>query len=109
VNKSQEKLNFEDCIYSPLYNPDAELEKTIAKVEKALGFKLFIWQKTFIERGIFRRYGATTAEILRDLLSVSALPLDYTKNMEPRGEIYKRELREIKSKLDQAGIATRTV
>lgn len=109
MNKRQEKVNLEEWIYSPLYGPDAELEKTIAKVEKALGFKLFIWQKTFIERGIFRRYGATTAEVLRDLLNVSAQPLDYTKHMEPRGEHYKRELREIKLKLDQAGITTRTV
>lgn len=109
MNKIKEKVNLADWIYNPLYSPDAELEKTITKVETALGFKLFIWQKTFIERGVFRRYGATTAEILRDLLNVSALPLDYTKHMEPRGEFYKRELREIKSKLDQAGIATRTV
>ena len=48
-----------DWIYRPINEPD--LENTLATVEKALGFKLFIWQKTFIATGIFRQYGATTA------------------------------------------------
>lgn len=98
-----------EWIYAPLYG-DPALEKTLAAVEKALGFKLFIWQKTFIERGVFRRSGATTAEILRDLLNVNASPLDYTRpphsNMK---RFYREETKNIKEKLDAAGIPTRTV
>ena len=59
-----------DWIYRTV-TMDTDLEKTLEAVEKALGFKLFVWQKTYIERGYFRRYGATTAEILRELLNVS--------------------------------------
>lgn len=65
-----------DWIYRPINEPD--LESILAEVEKALGFKLFVWQKTFIATGVFRQYGATTAEILRELLAVDARPLDYT-------------------------------
>lgn len=53
------------------------------KIEKALGFRLFYWQKMYIQTGEFRshslplsmtsypspRFGKTTAEILRNLLS----------------------------------------
>lgn len=89
---------------------DPNLERTLEAVEKALGFKLFVWQKTYIERGYFRQYGATTAEILRDLLNVSAEPLDYTKHPASRmEEFYRDELRGIKKKLDAAGIHTRPV
>ena len=89
---------------------DPDLEKTLEAVEKALGFKLFVWQKTYIERGYFRRYGATTAEILRELLNVSEAPLDYTRKPSSRMQsIYREELKEIKKKLDAAGITTRPV
>ena len=89
---------------------DTDLEKTLEAVEKALGFKLFVWQKTYIELGYFRRYGATTAEILRELLNVSEAPLDYTRKPSSRMQsIYREELKEIKKKLDAAGITTRPV
>lgn len=84
--------------------------KLFAAVEKALGFKLFIWQKTFIANTTYRRSGRTTAEILRDLLNVSKPPLDYTKPVADHMErFYREETREIKAKLDAAGIPTRTV
>lgn len=76
-----EELNMEkipEWIYAPT-NFSTELEKTFEAVEKALGFKLFIWQKTFIANTTYRRSGRTTAEILRALLNVSKSPLDYTK------------------------------
>lgn len=99
-----------DWIYRPINEPD--LENTLAAVEKALGFKLFIWQKTFIATGIFRQYGETTAKILRELLAVDARPLDYT-NKNPGGSIraafYREELLKIKEKLDAAGVPTRKV
>lgn len=99
----------ESWIYRPL-NTDPDLERKLEAVEKALGFKLFIWQKTFIEKGVFRQYGETTAEILKDLLDAKAQPLDYT---EPCGSVrekfYRMETKHIKEKLDNAGIATRAV
>lgn len=98
-----------EWIYAPT-NFSPELEKTFAAVEKALGFKLFIWQKTFIANTAYRRSGRTTAEILRDLLNVSKPPLDYTKPVADHMErFYREETREIKAKLDAAGIPTRTV
>lgn len=78
--------------------------------KNALGFKLFFWQKAFIFVGHFRRYGETTAEILRALLDTEAEPLDYTKRTgNGREEIYRHELREIQEKLQGAGIKTRAV
>ena len=98
-----------DWIYRTV-TMDTDLEKTLEAVEKALGFKLFVWQKTYIDRGYFRRYGATTAEILRELLNVSEAPLDYTRKPSSRMQsIYREELKEIKKKLDAAGITTRPV
>ena len=80
------------------------------KIEQALGFKLFIWQKTYIECGWFRRAGFTTAEIIKDLLDIEAKPLDYSGRPTSRREaIYRHELVEIKKKLDAAGIQTRKV
>lgn len=97
-------------IYRSTNPPDGEFEKTIRAVESALGFKLFVWQKTYIEYGEFRKYGATTAKVLRDLLDVSAVPIDHsereTSNLE---RLYRRELRDIKTRLDSAGVPTRTV
>lgn len=60
-----------DWIYRPINEPD--LESILAEVEKALGFKLFVWQKTFIATGVFRQYGATTAEIIPIILKVALL------------------------------------
>lgn len=112
MNLGSEELNMEkipEWIYAPT-NFSPELEKTFAAVEKALGFKLFIWQKTFIANTTYRRSGRTTAEILRDLLNVSKPPLDYTKPVADHMErFYREETREIKAKLDAAGIPTRTV
>lgn len=73
MNLESEELNMgkiPEWIYAPT-NFSPELEKMFAAVEKALGFKLFIWQKTFIANTTYRRSGRTTAEILRDLLNVS--------------------------------------
>lgn len=97
-------------IYNSVDPDDQDLGQKIEAVEKALGFKLFVWQKAFIARGQFRQMGVTTAEILKDLLDVSALPIDYSepeRNFMER--FYRRELRRIKLKLDEAGIPTRTV
>ena len=106
--KAYRKLG--EWIYGHVEMHNPELTQKFEAVEKALGFKLFVWQKAFIAWGKFRRMGATTAEILRNILDVSALPIDYSepeRNFMER--FYRRELREIKLKLDEAGIPTRTV
>lgn len=87
-----------------------EYEKQFEAIEKALGFKLFAWQKSYIAYGHFRKYGATTAEILRELMQVEAFPLDYTKKPTTQREAwYRGFLREIKQQLDDAGVPTREV
>lgn len=97
-------------IYRPINWTGCDLERVIEEAEKALGFKLFFWQKAYILFGEFRQMGATTAEILRDLLNISAEPIDYTRRaVNERQQFYRRELREIKAKLDGAGIPTRAV
>ena len=99
-----------DWIYRPINPPGSEFEQTIKAVEKAMGFKLFVWQKTYIQNGSFRQMGETTAKILKDLLDVSAEPIDYTVGAaNKRQQFYRKELRKIKRKLDEAGIPTRTV
>lgn len=98
--------DLENWLYRPIY-PEEEFFK---KVEAALGFKLFIWQKAFIVTGVFRQYGKTTAEILRELLDTKAEPLDYTRLAENvRARFYRDELRGIQKKLQKAGIETRQV
>lgn len=97
-------------VYSQITPPDGTFEETMQEVEKALGFRLFAWQKTYIAQGKFRKYGATTAEILRDLLDASAEPIDYSRRETSKTErFYREELRAIKERLDNAGIPTRTV
>lgn len=88
-----------------------ELEIWIEQVEEALGFKLFFWQKKFIERGTYRRIGKTTAEILRELWQIDQEALDYTgyNKFDLLKRQYCRNLLEIKAKLDAAGVPTREV
>ena len=97
-----------DIYGAGLYFP--EFEKQFEAIEAALGFKLFAWQKTYIANGNFRRYGATTAQILRELMQVDAFPLDYSiKRTTQREAWYRGFLREIKQQLDAAGVPTREV
>lgn len=103
-------LKSAEWIYSSFNAPSHEFEQTIGEVEKALGFRLFVWQKDYIAYGKFRHGGATTAEILKDLLDVSGKPIDYSRYAaNERERFYRRELQKIKEKLDGAGIPTRTV
>ena len=97
-------------IYGDVDPHNEEFNQTIQAVERALGFKLFVWQKAFINRGEFRQMGATTAKILRELLNVSGEPIDYSRpSASKRDQFYREELRRIKCKLDEAGIPTRLV
>lgn len=85
-------------------------EKFFEAIEKSLGFKLFVWQKTFIKSGEFRRYGETTAKVLRELFRYDAPPIDFILPAHSvREKIYRAELLEIKRKLNENGIRTREV
>ena len=104
-----EKSKAHDLLYG-YSGMNYEQEQLYEAVEKALGFKLFTWQKTFIERAEFRCLGATTAEILKILLDVDGEPLDYT--IPPRcvsEDIFRRSFAEIEYKLHIGGIPTRKV
>lgn len=94
---------------TPLFSPP--LEKWFKEVENALGFKLFFWQKTYIQRGVFRCYGETTARILRELSQVDKEPLNLiryrARNIRER--FYFDELLKMKKTLDEAGVPTREV
>ena len=86
-----------------------EVER-LEKVEKALGFRLFFWQKYYILRGFFRRSGETTAIVLRDLLQMDRPQIDFTELPRTYKEkIYRQELMKIKEQLEAAGIETRPV
>lgn len=104
-----EKVDKDDWIYAPVNDP--EWNRMFEEVEKALGFKLFIWQKSYILGQGFRQYGETTAKALQELLfGVDEEPIDYSKPAtNKRWIFYKDELRKIKEKLDNAGIKTRPV
>lgn len=81
-------------------------------IEKALGFKLFIWQKIYILNGVFCQYGKTMASILRMLVKPEYMdtPIDYSRPPESKREkMYRDELLEIKEKLDTFRIKTRNV
>ena len=57
MNLESEELNMKkipEWIYAPT-NFSPELEKDICGSRKALGFKLFIWQKTFIANTTYRQ------------------------------------------------------
>lgn len=92
-------------------------------IEKALGFKLFFWQKTYITRGCFRQTGRTTAIIIR-ILTQGTKPVDLSNDRAVKeyltidcpkystglsGEVFKREVKKIHEKLVRAGIKTNPV
>lgn len=104
----QERKILKMIYYIPPASP--KYERLFKDVEKALGFKLFAWQKTYILYGIYRRTGKTTAECLRELLEEDHCPIDYTlPPRNPREEIHRKELLKIKKKLSDAGIWTTPV
>lgn len=106
--EEQEKISF---IYqSPT---DFYWDKAFKEVERALGFRLFAWQKDFIQQtdpvNYGRRSGKTTAYILKLLLSnVDGRPLDFSRRPNSkRDDFFRKELISVKKKLDEAGVPTR--
>ena len=89
---------------------DPEWNDLFEKVEKALGFKLFYWQKTYILGKGQRRSGETTAIILQELLKTEATPIDCSRPARnKKSDFLRKDLLRIKEKLDKAGIKTREV
>lgn len=94
-------------------------EELYKQIEKALGFKLFYWQKTYIETGCFRQAGITTAKIIKQLLDVDAGIMNLSTEKDCRyyadGEyrmhwaIYKQEVKRIYEKLLQNKLPVRKV
>lgn len=108
----ENKKKMDELIYGdicPIYQPSADFDA----IEKALGFKLFYWQKIYIDRGIYRRYGDTTAKVLRELLDQEkkGVPIILNKPgcFTRKDYVYRDTLIDIKAKLDAAGIETRPI
>lgn len=92
-----------------IYNDLPFSEIDYDKIEKALGFKLFIWQKTYIERGEYRQSGRTTAVALRTLLTDIEKPLELQRPRSARGKIEQQQLIDIYKKLQAANVPCRKI
>ena len=105
---SNNTMNFPEWIYKPVNDP--MWDSLFERIEEALGFKLFIWQKTCIMGLGYRQSGQTTAEILKTLVGdrISA-PVYLERPKNNREDFYQQELIEIKRKLDAADIISRHV
>lgn len=91
-----------DWIFSGIYDP--EWNNKFDAIDEALGIHLFCWQKYYIVSGL------TTAVILRELLDVKNVPWDISYMLIRPKERWRYEaIKKIKTKLDNAGIPTRTV
>ena len=81
-------------------------------VEKALGFRLFGYQKSYVLGQGFRQMGRTTAEILRMLFDKEQYdnPIDFSDPPRNRQKhVFRQQFRDIWEKLHDAGIEMRPV
>lgn len=110
VKQSKESISCNEKIADWIYDPVVPGEEEIfGEIEKALGFKLFAWQKTYILQGDFRQFGETTARCLKKLLFDVSDPLDLSGPKDRKSQRECEMLRDIKKRLEEAGIKTRTV
>lgn len=95
-------------IYNPVLNADLETNRKIEAIEKALGFKLFYWQKYYILRGEYRCSGLSTAQAIQLLCFNGDNPIRIGgEGFTPvRVRDLGQALFEVKRKLDAAGIKT---
>lgn len=103
--KNKGKVYAPAFIYQDMPFSDIDYEK----VERALGFKLFIWQKTFIERGEYRLSGKTTALALQTLLPYNKEPLELRRPNSRREQFEQMQIIEIQQKLKAEGIPCREI
>lgn len=111
-NIKQPSWMYDIPFYAPEYN------ELFEKVEKALCFKLFTWQKTYIINEEYRRSGRTTAEILRKLLvnehnnslNVDDCYIDFSfPYVNEYEKWFRREVVRIKRILDEHGVKTKPI
>ena len=99
-----------ECVYHSPYERASWVD--FDAVEKALGFRLFGYQKSYILGQGFRQMGRTTAEILRMLFDKEQYdnPIDFSgpaRNYQKL--IFRQQFREIWKKLNDTGIEMRPV
>lgn len=109
---------FEECKkkYGWIFNYSDIVQKhDWDAIEKALGFKLFVWQKMWVDDlcGMYgqRRTGKAVADCLKILLAGDMSEL-IDMSMPPtnaHNRAFRDMLQDIKKKLDKAGIETRPV
>ena len=86
-----------------LHMPFPEHEELFQKIEKALGFKLFTWQKSFLITVEYRRIGDTTARSIKQLLEDKEINLQIPpRNARQRFE--QKELLRIYDMLKPTGL-----
>ena len=109
---SVEELREAKQIHQIAYRFDAFLQKDkeiFEKIEKALGFRLYSWQKSYIYTGHFRRIGSTTAECLKRLL-FNDTPIDFSEKPRSMKEDCERSaMIRIYNTLQEAGIKTNPI
>ena len=101
-------MDISKWFYRPHYTTP-ELDKKIEDVEKALGVQIVYMAKNIYRIWRFRQYGETTAKILRLLITPGKI-VDFTE--QPRGDrerFFRKELLEVKAKLNAAGVQTNEV
>lgn len=89
-----------------IYAPLPEYEELFQKIEKALGFKLFVRQKYFIAWGVWRRLGKTTAQHIRRLVMDKEPVYIPKKPRSAREKFENEELIRIYEKLKAGGVPT---
>lgn len=117
--KDKSKKNFmsikvEDETPEGLYHSRFERDSWVDfdAVEKALGFRLFGYQKSYILRQGFRQMGRTTSEILQMLFDKDQYnnPIVFSGPARNRQKlIFRQQFRDIWEKLNNAGIEMRPV
>ena len=106
--KAIKAVEIYDWIFREIADPEWNIK--LDAIGEALGIRLFYWQKYYIVHGCMRQTGFTTAVILRELLDVKNVPWDISYMlMRPKERWQHEAIKQIKTKLDNAGIPTRTV
>lgn len=108
-NEKKKTEDFEQIYHSP-FERDSWVD--FDAVEKALGFRLFGYQKNYILHQGFRQTGRTTAEILRMLFDKDQYvnPIDFSyPPINTQSAIFRQHFRDIWEKLRDAGIEIRPV